>query len=420
MKNHNRLEIYKDTIFKLQNILNTTKQRQMNIDTNSIEDKQYMNDIVVQNQNGDLEVSNDYKHLNLNELKKIYMRCMNGLRLNGEIDDCMQKKLSRRTLVKIHDHTPDILQRAGLDDLPIFITQDHVRRCLTAKSANNPHYHGLLKSDLVTAIDLIATPILVLDDEKGNGLICVLDAFDHDVPDSLPLMVSIKIDRNVAYQSYRVDSNFMASMYGKEKLMTKIIDKAFNDDRVLAIDTKKFKALCSVLSPNAQGSHKFQAFITKLISFKQGNGSNFKRVQPSERMYYLNNFESILMIQQTKNKVNKKLSGNANSKKKVKKKQTSTQSQAVAQQAPPTQQVAPVQPVSQPASQLTPQQQQNFYLGTQGVNLSQYSASVIQKSIPLAGTEEGTQALIAKAKANRTSSVTQSNNKQNNSTNHKR
>ena len=128
MKNHNRLEIYKDTIFKPQNILNTTKQRQMNIDTNSIEDKQYMNDIVVQNQNGDLEVSNDYKHLNLNELKKIYMRCMNGLRLNGEIDDCMQKKLSRRTLVKIHDHTPDILQRAGLDDLPIFITHMQTAR----------------------------------------------------------------------------------------------------------------------------------------------------------------------------------------------------------------------------------------------------------------------------------------------------
>ena len=389
---NDKVKSYLSTIYKFQEILNSGS-------------KQYMDQMVEKKPNGEYELTSDFQAMTDKDIRKIYRRCRDGLRLDGEINQCLNKNVARRDLVKLHDHTPEILQQVGLDDLPVFMSKGHVEDCLTPKSKKNPHLHGLLKGDILSTLDMISDSILICDDMNGDGLICVLDAFDHDVPDPLLLMVSIKIDREVEYGTKKdIKSNFVASIYGKKNIIENTMQKALDDGRILAIDKKKIQSLMLQLKPNAQVSHKFQAFITSL---SQGNNLNFKRFAKLKRLRnYLNNFEYVDIIQQTKNKVNKKLSGNANSKKKVKKKQTSTQSQAVAQQAPPTQQAPPVQ---QTQAKLTPQQQQNFYLGTQGVNLSHYSASVIQKSIPLAGTEEGTQALIAKAKANRASSVTQSN-----------
>ena len=62
-------------------------------------------------------------------------------RLSHEIDEVLNHRLGIADSIKICDHTPQILQQLGLKDLPILMSQNHVRNCLHKKGVN-PHWHG--------------------------------------------------------------------------------------------------------------------------------------------------------------------------------------------------------------------------------------------------------------------------------------
>lgn len=139
------------------------------------------------------------------------------------IDDALNGEMPSQNQVKARDFTPKILVKHGVKDLPMLITQKHIKTIIyteaQAKHLGLPvndktHYHGLGKQLLMDAIDNMDTPqeiykkndeqyviITELKDQEGNTII-----------------VPVKVDGKGVYNNVYIDENHILSAYGKKNL----------------------------------------------------------------------------------------------------------------------------------------------------------------------------------------------------------
>lgn len=170
-----------------------------------------------------------------------------------EIDESLNGNISSNNQIKARDYTPQILVENGVEDLPMLLTQKHLRQIIyTKEQAENlgynigkkDHYHGLGKEKLLKAIDNLDTPREIYKQSDKNYLIIT----ELDDSDNNSIIVPIQINGIGTYNNIDILENQISSVYGRKNLEKYINDNNFekiyeknrsndNDEGVKSHDT---------------------------------------------------------------------------------------------------------------------------------------------------------------------------------------
>ena len=115
---------------------------------------------------------NEVTESNKNQYKKVSSDLLQS------IDTVLEKTIDRNRNIKVLEKTPQVFQNVGMKNLPVLMTQDHIRTTVLTKeeaakkgiNTNNKNFHGLGKETLLKVLDNIDDPILIYQwqDKPGN------------------------------------------------------------------------------------------------------------------------------------------------------------------------------------------------------------------------------------------------------------
>ncbi len=167
-----------------------------------------------------------------------------------QVDAVLAGKYNRFDALKVCD-TPQILLDAGLQQLPILYTQNHLKDAVHEKSKNNPHWHGLSVEQLKKIPQLLETPAILMDSLNNDGsVVAVLPMRDND---NALIFATIKPNGAGTYEYQLVNSNFMLSIYGKEKGFERYIERAVEENKILYWNKEKSQEIQCAELLMAQG-----------------------------------------------------------------------------------------------------------------------------------------------------------------------
>lgn len=141
----------------------------------------------------------------------------------NEIDMSLDGKLGENSQVKARDYTPEILVKNGVSDLPMLITQKHLKsivyseadaKTMGLKTGGKNHYHGLGKKLLIDAVDSMDNPLEIYKQADDRYLI-ITEVKDRNGDN---IIVPVKIDGKGTYNDVYIDENQILSVYGRKKL----------------------------------------------------------------------------------------------------------------------------------------------------------------------------------------------------------
>ena len=152
---------------------------------------------------------------------------------SNEIDKALQNKLPSNTQVKARDFTPDILVKNGVPDLPMLITQRHIKSIIyTLEEAQKLNletkrinYHGLGKDLLIKAIDNMDNPKAIYKTGENNFLV-ITELKDKN---NNEIVVPIQINGRGRYNDVFIDENQIKSVYGRNNLNNYIKKNSFEE-----------------------------------------------------------------------------------------------------------------------------------------------------------------------------------------------
>lgn len=141
---------------------------------------------------------------------------------SNEIDKTLDNKLQSNTQIKARDYTPKILVDNGVEDLPMLITQNHIKSIIytiqEAKNLGLPtkniNYHGLGKELLIKAIDNLDNPKTIYKTNKNNYLVVT----EFEDSNGREIVVPIQINGKGRYNDVFIDENQIKSVYGRNNL----------------------------------------------------------------------------------------------------------------------------------------------------------------------------------------------------------
>lgn len=141
---------------------------------------------------------------------------------SNEIDKALNNQLQSNTQVKARNYTPQILVDNGVENLPMLITQKHIKSTIyTLQEAEklglptkNVNYHGLGKDLLIKAIDNLDNPQAIYKTDENNYLV-VTEFKDNNGKE---IIVPIQINAKGRYNDVFIDENQIKSVYGRNNL----------------------------------------------------------------------------------------------------------------------------------------------------------------------------------------------------------
>ncbi len=161
-----------------------------------------------------------------------------------QVDEVLTGTANQYNALKVCD-TPQLLIDVGCQSLPMLYTQQHLRNALKSKSSKKPHWHGLTVEQIKSMPELISNPVIIFDSlseykKAEKSIVLVLNAFDSD---KAPLIVSVVPNGKGVYNLELIDSNFVTSIYGKDRDFVHYIEKAIKNDNVLYCNKQKSQEL---------------------------------------------------------------------------------------------------------------------------------------------------------------------------------
>ena len=143
----------------------------------------------------------------------------------SEIDKVLNNEMDKSSQVKARDFTPEILVNNGVRDLPMLITQNHVKSTIYTESeakalglptGKNINYHGLGKELLVQSIDNMDDPSEIYKKDDDHYLI--VTEMKNSAGETV--IIPVKIDGKGTYNDVYIDENQIQSAYGKKNLQS--------------------------------------------------------------------------------------------------------------------------------------------------------------------------------------------------------
>ena len=170
-----------------------------------------VSDVVVMEQNGK-KTANYVDRLGFQETPEFFAEPPQRS-FAEQVDAVLQGKGSPNADLYVCD-TPKVLTDLGLKQLPMFMTQKHLKDVVHKKDEQNRHWHGISAEQVKFLQSLISEPAMVLKSlTKANDVVIVTTEHDSD---NLPIVVPIHPDGKGHYEIKRVSSNFITSVYGRE------------------------------------------------------------------------------------------------------------------------------------------------------------------------------------------------------------
>lgn len=152
-----------------------------------------------------------------------------------QINSLLSHEFDESNNLLVLNKTPDLLQKIGLDDKKILMTVKHFRNIVHPKG-KNPHWHGLSYAQVKEAPIILEHPAIVVDSmTQSNAVIVISDLLDND---GNPIIISIATDGKGTHEYQMIPSNFLTSMYGREKF-NNFITNLLKQNKILYIDNKK-------------------------------------------------------------------------------------------------------------------------------------------------------------------------------------
>lgn len=156
-----------------------------------------------------------------------------------QVDAALSNKLPIYAAIKVCD-TPEILQKAGLEALPMLYTQAHLRRAVHAKDPDNDSYHGLSVEFIKELPYHIENPAMIFDSPKDDkSVVCLFNVVDDE---KLPVIMSIRANGKGAYELEEVETNFITSVYGKRNF-GRYFENVVNHNELIFVDKEKSQSL---------------------------------------------------------------------------------------------------------------------------------------------------------------------------------
>jgi len=143
--------------------------------------------------------------------------------IENDIDNVLNN-INERNPVKLREHTPNILVRLGVKDLPMYSNPSKIRKnILTEQEARNKrikihdddNYHGLGKKTYIKAIDNLDKPIAILKSNKNNDYIVITEIKDNK---GNKIVIPIEINATTRTNDIDITNNRIKSIYGKSNI----------------------------------------------------------------------------------------------------------------------------------------------------------------------------------------------------------
>ncbi len=163
-----------------------------------------------------------------------------------QVDMTFTGELPSSEAVLVRSETPFCLRLVGFNNLPMLITQKHIKDINHPEEENNSQYHGLSVDIIKGLPKYLENPVMILESisknnsEKSNNIVIVVtDCIDHK---NRPIIVAIQPNGSGKYNSIRIDSNFILSFYGRQNF-GQFIENTINQNKILYWDKEKSQKL---------------------------------------------------------------------------------------------------------------------------------------------------------------------------------
>ena len=159
----------------------------------------------------------------MSEKKSMYMKY-----LSKQIDLVLTNKLPTNNQIMIREDTPKILVKNGIKNLPMLITQRHIRtaifnleqaRTLNLPLDNKTHYHGLGKELFLRGIKDLENPIAIYKNisraNANDNFVIITNIKDNE---NNNIIIPIQVDGRGIYNNIMIKENQIKSIYGKKNI----------------------------------------------------------------------------------------------------------------------------------------------------------------------------------------------------------
>ena len=183
---------------------------------------------------------------------------------NKQVDDAVSGKMARGYSVFV-GKTPNLLEKAGLEQRPMLINQAHLRDIVHEKTNDNAHYHGIDINIIKQLSKLLKNPVAIYDsisnDNRNNSICVVTNKFDGD---GNPIIVSIRSSENnvkyydVSFNTVRSEkSNYATSVYGKDNFRYHL-EAILDNDSFIFVSKSGTEKLLNKIIPRLNSDIKLQ------------------------------------------------------------------------------------------------------------------------------------------------------------------
>ena len=196
-----------------------------------------------------------------------------------QVDGALDRKLPKGDSVLVSEHTPEWIIKAGFDDLPMLITQKHLRDINTPEeTVGKGNYHGISREKIKQLPIRLQNPVMLFDSlTDSRSIVVVTDMLDDK---GRPVVVAVRADGSGMYLGIDIKSNFVTSFYGKDGFASFIL-KHINQENLLYWNKEKSRKLYDTIRvqfPQALTTYDSDIIIrmseAKVNSFDKNNLDN--------------------------------------------------------------------------------------------------------------------------------------------------
>ena len=152
-----------------------------------------------------------------------------------QVDSVINGTFPKKDMLTVLSQTPQVLQDIGLDNLPITLTQRHLDTIMNETGKyKNANYHALGEEIVKKLPEAISKPLDVLKSNTDkNSIVLTTDLSDKQ---DRTVIIAIKINGIGKVNNIEIDSNVMASAYGRNNYDKFMKDNIKNGNLLYDID----------------------------------------------------------------------------------------------------------------------------------------------------------------------------------------
>ena len=191
-----------------------------------------------------------------------------------QVDEVVNGTFNKDNHMTVLEHTPEVLQKLGVKDLPITLTTSKLDRIMNESGKQKGEYHGL-KETVKKLPEAIQNPLDIVK-SYDNSYVLTTDLSDNQ---DRSVIVSLKIDGKGYIENIEIDTNVMTSAYGRnnyDNWMKKHQEEGnivYDIDRGY-IDTKKLGAIPGLQLPNNNSKFINESDTTDRVQFPMRGSSS--------------------------------------------------------------------------------------------------------------------------------------------------